>query len=183
MKALLAFPLLFVGLQFPVLADTILPGTEIQVRIDHPIQVDQWDRGRIYPAYVARDVVAADGDVTIPRGSYAEMIVRQVGPDRMALDLESITVNDHRYVMDTSGPQFHMSENQYNNGGGLVGGIIGAIAGATGTQVETQGNRIYVPGDTVLRFRLDQPLHTADWRDPGYENNNYHYHRDHDWYR
>lgn len=183
MRYILAFPLLLIGLQLPGFADTILPGTEIRVRADRPMDVARWDRGRIYPGHVAQDVYAADGDLVIPRGSYAELIVRQEGPDRMAVDLESVTANGRRYVMDAEGPNFHMADTQYRDGAGLVGGIIGAIAGAAGVQVQAQGNRIYIPEDSVVTFRLQEPLHTVGWSDPGYMNNGSHYHRDPDWYR
>src|SRR5579884_1452417 len=94
-----AIPALFLGVQTVALAATIIPGTEIAVRPDAPIHVTSWDRGRIYPAHVARDVVARDGDVAIPRGASAELIVRQTGPDEFALDLESVTVNGQRYAL------------------------------------------------------------------------------------
>jgi hypothetical protein len=165
------------------MADTILPGTEIRVRSDRPIDVSTWDRGRIYPGHVADDVYAADGGLVIPRGSYAELIVRQVGEHQFVLDLESVQANGRRYVMDATGPHFNMPRSEYQNGSGVVGNIIGAIAGAAGAQVETNGNHIYVPADAVLRFRLQEPLHTVGWNDPGYMDNGYHHHHDGDWYR
>src|SRR5579871_3520579 len=97
-------PALFITTQFSAKADTVLPGTEIAVRTQGPIQVNRWDRGRIYMGNVARDVVARDGDLAIPAGSPVELIVREVGPDRMTVDIESVTVNGRRYVMDTTGP-------------------------------------------------------------------------------
>ncbi|HZU24052.1 MAG TPA: hypothetical protein VFA04_00935 [Bryobacteraceae bacterium] len=36
-------------------ADVVAPGTEVAVRTDASIDVAHWDRGRIYPAHVARD--------------------------------------------------------------------------------------------------------------------------------
>jgi hypothetical protein len=161
---------------FSARADTIPPGAQIPVRIDNTIAVHEWDKGRIYPGRVARDVFARDGDVAIPEGSYAELIVRRNGPDQMMIDIESVTVNGRRYVLDTSGPQFNTRA--YENGGGLVGSIVGAIAG-----VETGGGEIRVPGGSVLNFQLQAPLHVVDWQDPGYDQRGYHYHRDNDWYR
>ncbi len=180
---LLAIPALFVSMQTAVFAGTILPGTEIQVRPDNPVDVSRWDRGRIYPAHVARDVYAKDGDIAIPRGSYAEIIVRRINPDQYTLDLESITVNGRRYVMDTTGPQYNMPQNDYSNGNGIVGGIIGAIAGANGETVNPRGSQIRVPAGSLIRFQLQEPLHTVGWNDPGDHQNGEHYHRDNDWYR
>jgi hypothetical protein len=174
-------PAFLISMQFSAKADTVLPGTEIAVRTEGPIHVNQWDRGRIYMGNVARDVFARDGDVVIPAGSPVELIVRQTGPENMTVDIESITVNGRRYVMDTTGPEFNTQD--YQNGNGVVGAIMGAIAGANGEQVEPHGSEIRIPPDTVLRFQLQQPLHVANWQDPGYDRNGDHYHRDHDWYR
>jgi hypothetical protein len=181
MKRLFAVPLLLAGMQFAARADNIPPGTRIEVRPDGPVVVSQCDRGRIFAAHVARDVFARDGDLAIPAGSYAEMIVRKVGPDEMTLDLESVTVNGRRYVMDAAGPQFNTD--QYRQGDGLVGSIVGAIAGATGGQVEYRGGRIHVPAGSMLTFQLQAPLHIVNWADPGYTRDGNHYHHDHDWYR
>lgn len=175
-------PVLFFGVQFCASADTILPGTQIAVTTDQPIQMHTWDRGRIYPARVARDVFARNGDLAVPRGSYAELIVRETGPHQMALDLESVTVNGMRYVMDTTGPQFNMPGAAYNSGAGLLGNIVGAVSGGQ-VQVETQGNEIRVPPDSTLTFSLQEPLHVAGWNDPGYMRDGNQYHRDGDWYR
>ncbi len=174
---------LLIGTQISVFADTIPPGTQIPVRTDTGIEVARWDRGRIYPGHVAQDVYSRDGSVAIRRGAPAELIVRQVGPDQLALDLESVTVNGTRYALDITGPQYNMPRNSYDNGSGLVGSIVGAIAAANGEQVETHGAGIRVPGDTVVTFQLQQPLHVVTWGDPGYQNGEYHYHHDRDWYR
>jgi hypothetical protein len=175
-------PAIFLGIQICASADTILPGTQIQIRTDQPIELHTWDRGRIFPARVARDVHAGDGDVAIPRGSYAELIVRQTGPDQLALDLESVTVNGNRYALDTNGPRYNMPREQYENGGGLLGNIVGALSGGQ-ARVETNGREIVVPADTMITFQLREPLHTVGWSDPGYSRDRYHYHRDGDWYR
>lgn len=183
MKSLLwAAPAIFLGMQICASADTVAPGTQIQVRTDQPIELHEWDRGRIFPARIARDVVARDGDIVIRRGAPAELIVRQIGPGQMALDLESVTVNGSRYAMDTTGPEFNTRRRDYDNGAGLVGAIIGAISGAQ-ADVEARGGEIRVPGGALITFQLQAPLHVVSWNDPGYERDRYHYHRDSDWYR
>ena len=178
MKVLLALSVVLGGLHVSAWAATILPGTEISVRPDQPVIVSRWDRGRIYPGHVANDVYARDGSIAIPRGSYAELIVRQTGSDELALDLESVTVNGTRYAMDTAGPEFNANRGAYDNGGGLVGNIVGAITG-----VEPRGQTIRVPSGSVIRFQLQTPLHVVNWADPGYTDHGYHYHHDRDWYR
>jgi hypothetical protein len=190
MKHYLAMPLLVAGLAVPMLAGgryvSVVPrGTQIQVSADNPITVARWDRGRIYSGRVVRDVFNRDGNVAIPRGSYAEMIVRREGPGELELDLESVTVNGRRYVMESSGPDFNMNQAAYNNGEGLVGSIVGAIANASGGHVEYRGNAIHVPDGSVMTFQLQQPLHVVSWGDGGYTDHGEHYHHfeDHGWYR
>jgi hypothetical protein len=182
-KHVLVVPAMLICSQVPVLADVIVPGTEIQVRLEQRVDVSNWDRGRIYPAHVARDVYAKDGDMVIPRGAEAELIVRKVGPDQFVLDLESITARGQRYAMDASGPQYHMPDNDRNQGSGIIGAITGAIAGANGERVEPRGAEIRIPPGSVITFHLEQPLRLVNWNDPGYSRGPNHYHRDPDWYR
>ena len=182
-KQLLVIPAVLICSQVPAMADVIVPGTDIQVRLDQRVDVSNWDRGRIYPAHVARDVYAKDGDMVIPRGADAEMIVRKVGPDQFALDLESITARGQRYAVDTSGPKYRTSEADRDQGGGIIGAITGAIAGASGERVEPKGAEIRIPPGSVITFRLERPLRVVNWHDPGYSRGPYHYHGDHDWYR
>ncbi len=177
-----AAPVVFLAMQAFASAETITSGTRIQVRTDQPIELHQWDKGRIFRARVAEDVRSRDGDVTIRRGSPVELIVRSTGPDMMALDLESVTVNGKRYAMDTQGPQFNMRDEEYRGGGGLLGSIVDAISGDQ-ARVEHRGRTIQVPGNAMITFELREPLHVVEWADPGYERDQYHYHREGDWYR
>jgi len=68
--------------------------------------------------------------------------------------------------MDTTGPQYNMPQSSYNSGGGVPGAIAGAIAGATGDRVEPQGHEIRVPADSVITFRLQEPMHIVGYEDP-----------------
>src|SRR5579863_5975916 len=106
-KLLAAVPAILLALHGFARADEIVPGTEITVRADESINLDKWDRGRIYPATVDRDVYASDGDLIVRRGSPAELIVRQIGPHEMTLDLESIVVNGRRYVVNAPGEAYN----------------------------------------------------------------------------
>ena len=161
----------------PILAEGIPPGTDIQVGLEARIEMTTWDRGRIYPAYIARDVIAKDGDVSIPRGSQVELIVREIAPGQYTIDVESITTNGQRYAVDTSGPQVNVPRDDGSNG------LIGAIAGTVGEQIETKGREIRLPVGSLITFRLLEPLRVVSWKDPGYQQGPYHYHNEHDWYR
>jgi hypothetical protein len=128
---------------------------------------------------VARDVVDTNGRIVIPRGSDARLIVRNTG-NQMALDLQSVNVNGQRYTLDTDeldrGRQ-GLGENkrtgEFVGGGAALGAVIGALAGGgkgagigalaggaagAGAEVVTKGDRVRVPAETVLNFRLESNL-------------------------
>ena len=183
--------------------DPIPPGTHVRVRVDQTIDARDTGAGRVFPATVVDDVHSVDGHMVIPRGARAEVIVDPVGSREMTIDLESITVNGRRYMVDAntyetgrSGLGNNRRTGEYVGGGALFGTIIGAIAGGgkgaaigalaggaagAGAQVATRGEHLYVPAESVIEFRLERPLHIAhgQWeRDNGYDRDGYHYHND-----
>lgn len=203
-KLLFATSALLWGMQFSAVAaeiDTLAPGTEVQVRTNEPIDVRDWDRGRIYRGEIARDVFATDGALAFSRGTPVEMTVRQLSDHDMVLDLESIIANGRRFVVDTMGPVYNTRDRQgvgengrtarYVGGGAIIGSIIGAIAGGgkgaaigaaagaaggAGAQVATRGRELHVPVESLLTFRLERPLRYAEGVDNGYMRNGQHYH-------
>ena len=100
------------------------------------------------------------------------------------LDLESVRVNGHRYVVNTEDIQKgeqgigkNKRTGEYVGGGAVLGTLLGAIAGGGkgaaigaiagaaaggGAQVLTKGHDIRVPAETVLNFRLEEPLHLRE---------------------
>jgi hypothetical protein len=141
------------------------PGTTITVRTNEPIDSSRTDY-RVYSATVDRGVRADNGDLAIPSGSTAELIVRSAHDNDLILDIESVTINGHRYAVKTDRQRVDSGNN-----GGLIGDIVGAINGERGRYVRLQ------PG-TQLGFRLDQPL-DVDVADLGVTRDGHHYH---DWY-
>lgn len=186
------------GLAQLVVAEPIPPGARVEVRSQATIDVHYAD-GRIYPGYVVNDVLAPDGRVVIPRGSPAELIVRRFGPHDFAIDLESVSVAGQRYSIDASDARIHRRDEgartgAYTGGGAVVGSILGAIAGggrgaaigalaggAAGASaaIATRGDRVFIPAESVLTFRTEQPLEI--YPDSGYDRDGYHYHRDWDY--
>jgi DUF3011 family protein len=182
----------------------IEPGTQIAVRTIDTINTRQRDY-RVFAGTVDQDVLGNDGRVAIPRGSGVEMIVRDVpGTTELTLDIESVTINGQRYAVSTedqsvqaqrrSGVGANRRTGEYVGGGAVLGGIIGAIAGGgqgaaigaaagaaagAGAQVLTRGSEIRVPSESVLTFRIDQPLNIGI-PDRGVMRDGYHYH---DYYR
>lgn len=187
--------------QYP---DRISAGTRIQVRTDDAIDVHDRADNRIYNGRVAEDVMGDNGRVLIPRGARAELMVTSVGEHEMSVDLESITLHDRRYMVAASaydrarhtGVGENKRTGEYVGGGAVLGTIIGAIAGGgkgaaigavagagagAGGQVLTRGKAVRIPAESVLTFRLEQPLDLGRgaWeRDNGYDRNGNHYHDD-----
>ena len=65
-------------------ADRIPVGRDITVRTNETIDLKGNSDGRIYTGVVDRDVTDSSGHVAIPRGSTAELIVRNVGSNERA---------------------------------------------------------------------------------------------------
>jgi hypothetical protein len=184
--------------------DSIPAGTQIRVRNNQTIDAHNRADNRVYTGTVDRDVLSQNGTVIIPRGSNAELIVNNTGDNTMSVDLESVTVNGRRYMVAAeaydksrgTGLGKNKRTGEYVGGGAALGAIVGAIAGGgkgaaigalagggagAGTQILTRGKDVRVPAESVLTFRLEQPLQlgTGNYsRDNGYDRNGYHYHDD-----
>jgi hypothetical protein len=166
---------------------TVPAGTELTVRTNEAIHSDTATSGRIYSATMEYDVIDRYGDVVIPRGSEAQLVVRDisgggaVGSRELALDLQSVTVDGATYFVSTEDLERSAREGLGPNrrtaemvggvaalgtllgaiAGGGKGAAIGALAGAAagaGVQVLTRGKTVRVPAETTLTFWLDQPL-------------------------
>jgi hypothetical protein len=163
-------------------------GTEVQIRTNDNITADQQSVGRQYSAEIARDIVGDNGQMLIPRGSPAVLTVGKVSSgtlgvqsNEVALGLQSVTVNGRTYNVQSNDVQASSDRGIGANkrtavmtgGGAALGTLIGAIAGggkgaaigaavgAAGgatTQVLTRGHEVKVPAESVLTFKLDQPL-------------------------
>jgi len=158
-------------------------GAAIAVRTNETIDARDSSQGTSYSAQVDRDVVDGNGNVIIPRGTEARLVVRRVNDNTLALDLQSIRMNGRTYNIDTSGPQQNETgrdglgankrTGEFVGGGAVLGTLLGAIAGGgkgaaigalagagagAGAQVLTRGDHVRVPAESVLSFRLDRPL-------------------------
>jgi hypothetical protein len=163
-------------------------GSQLSVRVNETIDSATANEGQSFDAQVTRDARDAGGDVVIPRGSSARVVIRSAskggrfhGASDLVLDLDSVTIDGRRYAIDTaeimqkgnSGVGVNKRTATYSGGGAALGAIIGAIAGggkgaAIGagagagagalTQVLTQGKAVRVPAESVLTFSLDKPL-------------------------
>jgi hypothetical protein len=170
---------------------TLPRGTELSVRTDEGINSQSAAEGRTYPATIVQDIADERGNLVIPHGSEAQLIVRQINEGgtlsngNFALDLDSIRVNGRRYRVSTTDiearDQSGLGKNKRTaemvGGGAVLGTLLGAIAGGGkgaaigaaagaaaggGVEVLTKGKEIRVPAETVLRFRLEEPLHLRE---------------------
>jgi hypothetical protein len=167
---------------------TLPAGTEITVMANEEIDSKTANEGQVFPADVAENVMNASGQVIIPKGAEAELVIRNIksagtvtGSSDLALDLQSVKVGGRRYTVSTEDVEQKGREGLGTNkrtaemvgGGAVLGTLIGAIAGGgkgaaigaatgaaagAGTQVLTRGKAVKVPAETKLRFKLDQPL-------------------------
>lgn len=164
---------------------TVPAGTEVSVRTDEGIYSSNTGSGTTYPASIVNDVVDPAGVMVIPRGSPARLIMKSDGRGGYFLDLDSVDVRGHHYRVDTSdvnvsqGIGANRRTATYVGGGAVLGTLIGAIAGGGkgaaigaiagaaaggGAQVLTRGHEVRAPAETVLNFRLEQPLALREMR-------------------
>ncbi len=163
-------------------------GSEVSVRTNEAIDSGTTAEGQTFDAEVTRDAKDANGDVVIPRGSRARVVIKSAskggrfrGASDLVLDLQRVTIDGKQYTIDTanleqkgkSGIGANKRTAGYTGGGAALGAIIGAIAGggkgaAIGagagagagatTQVLTKGGAVKVPAESVLTFKLDKLL-------------------------
>jgi outer membrane lipoprotein SlyB len=158
-------------------------GTKVAVRAEEPIDSSKASPGQTYSASVVSDVLDADGNVVVPRGANAKLVIRQSAENAkdLSLGLQSVVVGGQRYELSATdiekGRKDSIGANKrtatYVGGAAAVGAVIGAIAGggkgaAIGAgsgagagalaQVLTRGSSIKVPVESELTFQLNQRL-------------------------
>jgi hypothetical protein len=166
-------------------------GTEIQVRNEETIDSSKAAEGQTFAAEVARDVRDAEGDLVIPRGANATIVIKSMskggrfkGQSDLVLDMKTVSIDGRLYTIDTAdleklgkqGVGLNKRTAEHAGAGAAVGAIIGAIAGhgkgaAIGagagagagvlTEVLTKGSAIKVPVESLMTFKLDRPLRVA----------------------
>lgn len=124
-------------------------GSFIAVRDEEAIDPQNALAGRTFAATVLDDIRDGNGNVIIPDGSPAAIMVRPVAEGGFAIELVSVVIDGSRYLV--YGGAIAAGE--------LTSGDVGDIAGGgADAQVVVAGPRIRVPAKTVLEFRLEQPL-------------------------
>lgn len=163
-------------------------GTPLRVRLDQDLGSKISQTGDSFSATLADDV-SVDGTTVIPRGSRAEGAVidarplgRFKGAALLEVRLERVRTNWGSYPVATStieraeAGKGRRSAEFIGGGGGLgalIGGLagggkgalIGALAGAgagTAGTAFTGNKQIVLPAETMLTFRLEQPVRVAE---------------------
>ncbi|HEX4020483.1 MAG TPA: hypothetical protein VHX63_05010 [Acidobacteriaceae bacterium] len=184
--------IIFSGASAPVASVTqelkIIPiGTDLTVHTDENIDSSRSYAGQLYRASITNSVFDSAGNVAIPAGSPAKLLIRNISSGGVAhspeliLDLYSVEIGHKQFRVATSNVSESNGKGLGKNrrtaeflGGGaalgaVLGGIfgggrgagIGALAGAGGgslTQVFTRGKQVRVPAESVLQFRLERTM-------------------------
>lgn len=160
-------------------------GTNIRVRLDQDLGSKISQPGDSFTATVSDDVVV-DGRTAIARGSRADGTVIDARPlgkfkggAALVVKLERVTTSYGSYPVSTSSVQRAESGKGKRTAifagggaglgaliGGLAGGgkgaVIGALAGGgagTAGGALTGNKQIVLPAETLLTFKLEQPVH------------------------
>lgn len=161
--------------------------TNLVIRTNEQINTDKVTT-QPYSGSVARDVVDQSGRILVPQGSTVELAVLRneragavTGKSELELGVRSITIDGKTYQVQsgtvskqgTSGIGANQRTAVMTGGGAALGTVIGAIAGggsgaaigaAVGagggalTQILTRGRSVKVPAETLLTFRLQEPI-------------------------
>ena len=118
----------------------IIPAnTDVLIRASETIDSRTADEGRIYAGTVDQDILDSAGNVAIRKGSPAELLVREVEPEKeLVLDLQSLIVNGKRHFVnagdyDATQKREGIGKNwrtaKMVGGGAIFGSVLGALAG------------------------------------------------------
>jgi hypothetical protein len=163
-------------------------GTEISVRSEEAIDSAVAVEGQTFAAEVTDSVKDAAGDVVIPDGANATIVIKSASKGGrfkdaadLVLDLGSVSIGGRRYALSTvdlvqqgrDGLGANKRTAEFAGGGAAIGAVVGALlgggkgaaigagSGAGGgvlTQVLTKGGSIKVPAESTLTFKLDAAL-------------------------
>ena len=157
-------------------------GTEIDVRLQHALNSGTAQVEDRFEATTVADV-SVDGQVVVPSGSGVRGVVTAVEPgtrtnrtSKMTVSFDQLTVNGRSYPVRGTVTQAIQGDGIRGEAGrtaagagvgaiigGILGGFKGALAGILigggGTIAATEGKEVELPQGSILRVRLDSPVH------------------------
>lgn len=163
---------------------TVPAGTRVLVRMIDSVDSSKQKTGYRFTASLEANL-QADDIVVAPRGTtvYGQLVNassagRMSGSSDLSLELTDIMINGSRYPMLTSTYEIKGKGEGGNTAkkvvggaglGALIGGLagggkgagIGALAGAgagTAVAASKKGQQLQIPSETLLEFRLEQPV-------------------------
>jgi hypothetical protein len=159
-------------------------GTEIVVRMIDSVDSETAQTGNTFRASLDQPLVV-NGETLAERGTDATIKLVEVkesgkltGKAELTVELASLRIRGHEIpirsssISETSGSRGERTA-KVSAGTAAVGAIIGAIAGGgkgaaigagagaaagAGSQVFMKGQRVRIPSETVLTFRLESPV-------------------------
>jgi hypothetical protein len=162
----------------------IIPaGTVIRVRTNETIDSSNAATGRVFMGVLEDSARDRHGMVVIPKGSPAELVVTNVSKHELSVDLASVSAGNRTYAVLSSQETIHGTQKpgvgknkrtaKFLGIGGAAGSVVGAIAGGgagaliggfvgagggAAAQTLTRGKSVHIPAESLLTFRLEQPL-------------------------
>ena len=165
-------------------SNEIPAGTNLTIRTDTAINADAQNASsnQSYTGQVTKDIVNANGQVLVPRNSRVNLAVYKTGEKEVQLGLQSLEVDGQTYQLSAATQTKTQREGIGKNkrtaimvgGGAALGTIIGAMAGGAkgaavgaaigagggaATQVMTRGDKVNIPAESELTFRLEEPIY------------------------
>lgn len=169
----------------PEPVEVIIPaGERIVIRMIDSIDSSQNAAGEAFRASLYSPLVA-HGKVVVPAGSNASVLLTQArqagrvqGRSQLELRLSKLEYEGRTYKVASSlyqeqGKSRGAETAKRTGAGAVAGAVIGALAGggkgaaigsavggggAAGYQILTRGQRVKVPSESILTFRLEAPL-------------------------
>jgi hypothetical protein len=164
-------------------SNEIPAGTNLVIRTDNEINAEAQNVSstQSYSGEVVREVVNQNGQVLIPRNSRVNLGVFKTAENQVQLGVQSVEINGQTYQVNTEDQSRGQREGLGRNrrtavmvgGGAVLGTLVGAIAGGAkgavagaaigaaggaATQVLTRGDKVNIPAESELTFRLDDPI-------------------------
>jgi len=169
----------------PVVHDiTLAAGMTLPVRITETLSSATTQTGDKFTGAIASDILA-DGMVVLPQGTpvtgrvdAAQDATHSKGSSLLTISLSAINRHGERIQVSTE-PYTKEGEGRGKNtaekvgGGAAVGAILGGILGGgkgaaigaaagggvgAGAQTVTRGQQVQIPSETVVRFKLADPI-------------------------
>jgi len=163
---------------------TMPAGTELTIRMIDSVDSEKNKVGDRFRATIEMPVVI-EGKTVVPKGADVEGVVAQSasaghfqGRSELALALSKLTYAGKSYDIKTEQAVREASSRGKKTaamvgGGGALGAVIGGIAGGgkgaaigaasgagagAGVQAVTKGQQVRIPSETVLEFKLKNPV-------------------------